>query len=71
MNANLKAALETLDAAIAHRARIGSELTPKSNMLLVQWYEDALEKEENARVALRVQLDSQKRNQMLDACLFL
>ena len=68
MNANLKNALASLDKAIAHRPRIGSELTPTSNLLLVQWYEDALEVEEAARVALRVELDEQKRAQLRDAC---
>lgn len=52
MNA-VQIAMQNLDAAVAHRARIGAELTPHSRSLLVQWYEDALEAEGLARIALR------------------
>lgn len=61
-------AIAQLDQAIAHRARIGAELNPKSSPVLVRWYEDALDAEKLARQALGAELDAGKQNQLRAAC---
>lgn len=60
-------AMHLLQSALSHRARIGSELTSTSNMMLVSWYEEALASEELARAELGNALDSEKKSQLFEA----
>lgn len=69
MNA-VQTAMQAVDAAVKHRARIGRELTPQSNMLLVKWYEDALEAESVARNTLGAAIDAEKEQRLRDASFF-
>jgi hypothetical protein len=58
-----------LDAARKHRAALGAQLTPKSPMMLVDWYMSALHAEEAARAEYGVALDAERHAQMRAAYL--
>lgn len=58
-----------LDAARKHRGAMGAALTPKSPMMLVDWYMSALEREEAARAEYGAALDAEKQAQMRAAFL--
>jgi hypothetical protein len=58
-----------LEAASAHRAALGKHLTDEAPMMLVEWYESALEREEAARAEYGAALDAEKHAQMRAAYL--
>ena len=66
----VRIAMHAVDVAVPHRARLGRELTNSSPMLLVQWYENALEAEEAARAALGAVINAEKRARLRDACFY-
>jgi hypothetical protein len=58
-----------LDAARKHRAALGAAMTPKSPMMLVDWYMSALHAEEAARAVFSAALDAEKQAQLRAAYL--